>query len=249
MSSGLSQSLLSPTGGKASLRTERLGRLRGLYAIVVDGTALAPLALVDAVLRGGARVVQLRLKQAGTGEFLQIAREAVLRCRARGALLIVNDRPDVARLAAADGVHLGQEDLTIEAARQVVGEHALIGVSTHGEEEIDAALAAGADYLGFGPIFTTSTKSATAPGARPLPPPHGVAGLIEAVVRARGTPLVAIGGITARNAGELARSGAACVAAIGEICGAPDPSDAARVLRETFSGRLATGSSGARVGR
>lgn len=216
-------------------RARRLTALRGLYAIADGSSARPPLSLVEAFLRGGARAVQLRLKAAPAGELLRVAREAAALCRAAGALFLIDDRPDVALLSSADGVHLGQDDLPVDAARAVLGPDALVGVSTHSDAEIDAALAAGADYLGFGPVFATATKAATAPGAAPLPPPHGPAGLGRAVRRAGRVPLVAIGGVTAANAAELSRAGAACVAAIGELCGAPDPEGAARALATAFA--------------
>ena len=198
----------------------------GVYAIV-DGSAIRPpLDLVGAFVRGGAAVVQLRLKEAGAGELLRVAREARKLCAGR-ALLLVNDRPDVARLAEADGVHLGQEDLPWLAARAILGPSALIGVSTHSDGEIDGAL--GADYIGFGPIFATSSK----PG-RPLPPPHGIEGLRQAVRRSR-VPLVAIGGITIERASEVAGAGARCVAAIAQLCGAADPEAATREMAKAFA--------------
>ena len=197
----------------------------GVYAIVDGSATRPPLELVAAFVRGGAAVVQLRLKQAGAGELLRVARAARKLCAGR-ALLVVNDRPDVARLAEADGVHLGQEDLPWEAARAVVGPDALVGVSTHSDEEIAAAQ--GADYIGFGPVFATASK----PGA-PLPPPHGAAGLARAVQRSR-IPVVAIGGITAANAAEVAAAGARCAAAIASLCNAPDPEDAVRKLAGAF---------------
>ena len=162
--------------------------MRGLYAIVDDSAARPPLELVSAYIRGGAAVVQLRLKRAGARELLSVAKAAVSLCDAAGVLLIVNDRPDVAKLAGAAGVHLGQDDLPVKDARAVFGPDALIGVSTHSDGELDAALAAGADYLGFGPVFATASK----PGAA-LPPPHGVEGLARAVKRAGRVPVVAIG--------------------------------------------------------
>jgi thiamine-phosphate pyrophosphorylase len=212
------------------LKERRLARLRGLYAIVDGSAARPPLELVQAFLRGGAAVIQLRLKTLSARELYQVAREAVAACRQRGALLLVNDRPDVARAAGADGVHLGQEDLPAGAARDLLGKDALIGVSTHSDAEIDAALAEGADYLGFGPVFATRSKA----GA-PLPPPHGLAGLERAVRRAAPLPVVAIGGLTVGTASGVARTGAACAAAIGELCHAPDPESAARALAEAFS--------------
>ena len=212
------------------LKERRLARLRGLYAIVDGSAARPPLELVQAFLRGGAAVIQLRLKSLSTRELCEVAREAARICRQRDALLLVNDRPDVARAAGADGVHLGQEDLPAGAARDLLGDDALVGVSTHSDAEIDAALGAGVDYLGFGPVFETRSK----PGA-PLPPPHGLAGLERAVRRAAPVPVVAIGGLTARSAAGSAHAGAACVAAIGELCHAADPEQAARALAEAFS--------------
>ena len=184
---------------------------------------------MEAFLRAGAPVVQLRLKSLSARDLLSVAREAVAMCRQRDALLLVNDRPDVARAADADGVHVGQEDLPVEAARDVVGPDALVGVSTHSDAEIDSALATGADYLGYGPIFETRSK----PGA-PLPPPHGIAALKRAVRRAGPVPVVAIGGITSASAPGVARAGAACAAAIHELCRAPDPEAAARAFAEAF---------------
>jgi thiamine-phosphate pyrophosphorylase len=197
-----------------------------VYAIVDGSATRPPLDLVGAFVRGGAAMVQLRLKEAGAGELLRLAREARKLCAGR-ALLLVNDRPDVARLAEADGVHLGQEDLPWLVARAILGPHALIGVSTHSDAEIDAAQ--GADYIGFGPIFATSSK----PG-RPLPPPHGIGGLRRAVRRSR-IPLVAIGGITIERVPEVAGAGARCVAAIAQLCFAPDPELATREMAKAFA--------------
>jgi thiamine-phosphate pyrophosphorylase len=200
---------------------------QGVYAIADGSAGRPPLDLVAAFVRGGAAVVQLRLKRAGAGELLRVAREARRICAGK-ALLLVNDRPDVALLAEADGVHLGQEDLPWQAARWILGPRALIGVSTHSDAEIDGAQ--GADYLGFGPIFPTSSK----PGS-PLPPPQGIEGLRRAVQRSK-TPIVAIGGITSKNARAVAEAGARCAAAIAEFCNSPDPEQAVRALRQAFAG-------------
>lgn len=199
---------------------------RGVYAIADGASGRPVLDLVDAFVRGGAAVVQLRLKDAGAGELLRLAREARKLCPPGGPLLFVNDRPDVARLAEADGVHLGQEDLPLQAARQIVGPAMIVGVSTHSDEELAAAQ--GADYVGFGPIFATASK----PGAV-LPPPHGVEGLRRAVQRSK-APVVAIGGITAATAGAVARAGAHCIASIAEICKAENPELAVRALAAAF---------------
>lgn len=193
---------------------------RGLYAIVDS------LERAAAAVEGGAAVVQLRVKGAGAGRMLATARAIGALCKGRAAF-IMNDRPDLARLSDADGVHLGQDDLPVAAARAVIGPGRLVGVSTHSDGEIDAALAAGADYLGFGPVFATSSKDAA------LPPPHGIDGLSRAVRRARGVPVVAIGGITSATVREVAATGARCAAAIAEL--ARDPLAASR-FAEAFRG-------------
>lgn len=185
---------------------------KGAYCIVDEASGQPPARLVRAFVENGAAVVQLRFKEAGAGELLRIAREARALCAGR-ALLLVNDRPDVAKLACADGVHLGQDDLPVADARELLGPDALIGVSTHSDAEIDAA--AGADYIGFGPVFATRSK----PGAV-LPPPHGLEGLRRAVARSR-LPVVAIGGITVATVGAVAATGARCAAAIAELCEDP----------------------------
>ena len=200
----------------------------GIYAIVDGSSARPPLELVAAFAAGGAAVVQLRLKDAGAGELLRVAREARRIC-AGSTLLLVNDRPDVARLAEADGVHLGQEDLPVAAARAILGHKAVIGLSTHSDAEIDAAQ--GADYIGFGPIFATASK----PGA-PLPPPHGIEGLRRAVARAK-VPVAAIGGITEANAGAVAAAGARCAAAIASLCNSADPRAAVEEMRRAWESR------------
>jgi len=205
----------------------------GIYAIVDSAAASrhGPLELVAAFVKGGAAVVQLRLKDTGAGELLRIAREAKAIC-AGHALLLINDRPDMAKLAQADGVHLGQDDLPLAEARALLGPSAIIGISAHSDEELQAAQ--GADYAGFGPIFATRSK----PGAA-LPPPHGLAGLRRAVQLSK-VPLVAIGGLTAATAHEVAATGARCAAAIAELCGAADPEAAVRAMAAAFgsSGRL-----------
>jgi thiamine-phosphate pyrophosphorylase len=208
------------------------GLPHGVYAIVDGPAGPPPLDLIAAFVRGGASVVQLRLKGIGTGDFVQIAREARRICAGK-ALLLVNDRPDVARLAEAGGVHLGQDDLPVEAARALLGRGALIGLSTHSEKEIDES--AGADYIGFGPIFATRSK----PGA-PLPPPHGIEGLRRAVKRAK-VPVVAIGGITVENVAQIASTGARCAAAISALCKAANPEQAVRSFAEAWGPRPEAG--------
>ncbi|HEX3476695.1 MAG TPA: thiamine phosphate synthase [Kofleriaceae bacterium] len=193
----------------------------GFYAVLDrDDPALAR-ALV-----GESRVLQVRIKPAAgavdTGELVRIARMARRICDDAGAALIVNDRVDVALAVDADGVHLGQTDLSIEDARRIASE-LWIGVSTHNLDQVRAACEAGADYLGFGPVFATATK------ANP-DPVQGLDGLRAAVAAASGRPVVAIGGITAGTAGEVYRTGAHAICAIGAVNTAGDPRDAARRL-------------------
>jgi thiamine-phosphate diphosphorylase len=192
-----------------------------LYAIVDPlDTGRTPEELAGALLAGGARLLQLRLKTAGSGELLAAARALrVLTARA-GALLLINDRPDVARAAGADGVHLGQDDLPVAAARVVLGPGAVVGVSTHDVEQARVAASAGADYLGVGPVFTTTTKVAT-------PPARGL-DLVRAVRAAVALPLVGIGGITPDTAPAVRAAGADAVAMIAALVRAPDVTAAVR---------------------
>jgi thiamine-phosphate pyrophosphorylase len=171
--------------------------------------------------------VQLRLKGTGAGTMLAAAAAIAPRARAAGALFLVNDRPDVARAADADGVHLGQDDVPVAAARRVLGPGKLVGVSTHDPEELAAAVAADVDYVGVGPVYATSSKV----GARA---PRGL-DLVRAARRLTTLPLVAIGGITPDTAPAVLAAGADAVAMIGALVRAADP---AATVRETVA-RLA----------
>jgi thiamine-phosphate pyrophosphorylase len=196
--------------------------IRGFYAVLDrDDEALAH-ALVSA-----ARVLQVRIKPRGgrceTAELMRIAEMARRVCDDAGAALIINDRIDVALAVDADGVHLGQTDLPIAEARRISGD-LWIGVSTHNVDQVRAAVDAGADYLGFGPIFTTSTKENP-------DPEQGFDGLELAVAAASGHPIVAIGGITAGDVAALYRTGVPAICAISAVNDARDPRDAARQFR------------------
>jgi thiamine-phosphate pyrophosphorylase len=195
-----------------------------LYPIADAGSCRDVVALAEAILAGGARLLQLRAKDASTRELVALARAVQARAVRAGALLILNDRADVARLVGT-GVHLGQDDLPPAAARAILGPDAVIGVSTHNLAQLDAAVEAGAaDYLAFGPIFATRSK------ANPDP----ALGLAElAAARARcPLPLVAIGGITAASIRAVRAAGADAVAVIGAIASAADPTAATRQLRD-----------------
>jgi thiamine-phosphate pyrophosphorylase len=192
-----------------------------LYAIVDPlDTGRSPEELARAMLRGGARILQLRLKAASSRDLLAAACALRDLTRDAGALLIVNDRADIARAADADGVHLGQDDLPPAAARAILGSGSIVGVSTHDVAQARAAAAAGADYLGVGPVFTTSTKP-DALAAR------GIA-LVRAVREAVTVPLVAIGGITPDAAVGVRAAGADAVAMIGALVRAGDVEGAVR---------------------
>jgi thiamine-phosphate pyrophosphorylase len=195
-------------------RTEvRALELRGFYAVLDRDDEWLARKLID----GGACIVQVRVKTAGAGELARIATMV----KRLGAKVIVNDRVDVAIAVCADGVHLGQTDLPLVDARKLVGARMAIGISTHSVEQVERAVAGGADYLGFGPIFATTTKQNP-------DPVQGIAGLRAAVATARGVPIVAIGGITPQTVTEVYASGASAACAIGAVNGAPDVVLAAR---------------------
>ncbi len=191
------------------------------YAMVDPAGGHEPAALAALLLDAGARILQLRLKDASSREFLTAAREIVRMCRARGALAIVNDRADIARLAEADGVHVGQEDLPARMARAIVGPGRIVGVSTHGVEQARAAEADGADYIGFGAIYAGGLKNvANAQGLERL----------RAVRAAVGIPIVAIGGITETTMPAVLAAGADAAAIITDVVGAADPAAKVRAL-------------------
>jgi thiamine-phosphate pyrophosphorylase len=214
---------------------------RGLY-VLVDPEHCAgrdPETVAAAALRGGCAALQLRAKRLDGGPLLALARRIGARCRAAGVPFVVNDRPDVALLAGADGLHLGQTDLPLDAARRIVG--ALpIGLSTHSLPQARQAVDAGADLLGFGPVFGTTSKE------RP-DPTVGLAALRE-VSETTPIPVVAIGGITIDNAVAVAASGAALGAVILAVCAAPDPVAAARALHAALTGGDGSGAGGPGMG-
>ncbi len=191
------------------------------YAMVDPAGGHDPVALARILLEAGARILQLRLKDAPSRDFLAAARTIVGLCRARGALMIVNDRADIARLAEADGVHVGQDDLPVAAARAIVGAGRIVGVSTHDVEQARTAEAAGADYIGFGAIYPGGLKNvANAQGLERL----------RAVRSAVRIPIVAIGGITEATAPAVLAAGANAVAIISDVARAADPGAKARAL-------------------
>jgi thiamine-phosphate pyrophosphorylase len=203
-----------PAGGGRSPRNAiRSGR--GLYLIVTSPN-IPHDELVRAAVERRVPVVQLREKDAPADEVARLASELRGVTTGTDTLLIVNDRPEAALEALADGVHVGRDDTRPEEARLLMGDSRVLGVSGNTVEEARAAQAAGADYLGLGPVFPTSTKQ----DART---PVGLGGLARVATEVPDLPIVAVGGIDASNAASVVRAGAAYVAVVSAICFADDP--------------------------
>ena len=195
-----------------------------LYAVTDRAWARDEAALmrqIEAAVRGGAGVVQLREKHLDHEAFLEEARRFTALCRRLGAVSIINDSVEIALEAGADGVHVGQSDLEAGRARALLGPGKIVGVSAHSRSEARRAQAAGADYLGCGAAFATGTKT----DAKPIPKET-----IRAVTAAVDIPVVAIGGVSRENLLELRGLGLAGVAVVSGIFGQPDAEAAAREL-------------------
>jgi thiamine-phosphate diphosphorylase len=175
--------------------------------------------LLAGVIEGGCRMVQLREKEWPSGRLLPVARGLRDRCRRAGVTFVVNDRVDLALAVEADGVHLGQDDLPARVARRLLRPGMLLGVSSHGVEQAQAACDDGADYVAVGSMFATTTK----PDFQLVGP--ALIRKLRAQIR---VPLVGIGGITHDNVAEVVRAGADGVAVISAVCAASDPAVATR---------------------
>ena len=176
----------------------------------------APADLARAFLDGGATWIQVRAKQLPSAAFLRLCDDVVRRAEAQKATVIVNDRADLALLSGADGVHVGQDDLTPAAVRRLLGPGAVVGWSTHTLDQFDAAMLEPASYLAVGPVFGTRTKET---GYKAV----GIELVAAAGARAAGHPVVAIGGITLENAMGVIEAGAAAVAVISDLLVTNDP--------------------------
>ena len=201
--------------------------MKGLY-VILDPEHCAgrdALWVAEQALRGGCAALQLRAKQMPDAARLRLARALKQRCSDAGVPFWVNDRLDIALLCDADGLHLGQDDVPLSDARKLWGDRPL-GLSTHTLPQASTAQMAGADVIGFGPIFATRSKLAADPAV-------GLPGLREACTRVS-RPVVAIGGITLEHAADIRRAGASCAAVIGAVCGAPDPARAAAELHRAL---------------
>jgi thiamine-phosphate pyrophosphorylase len=194
-----------------------------LYVLLTGSQCAAALDWTIArAATGGATVFQLRENTLSYSELVARARDVRRWTKEASALFIVNDRPDVARLVGADGVHLGQDDLPVADARRIVGPDALIGVSTHSVEQVRKAVLDGADYLGVGPTFPSRTKAFDAfPGLE----------FVRATAAETTLPAFALGGVGPENVGEVVAAGLRRVAVSAAVCAADDPEVVARVLR------------------
>jgi len=207
-----------PRSGRAKLKPHPAELARRLRLIVITDAELArPRDVVDVTaeaLAAGAPAVQVRAKGASARELLELGRRILPLARAHRALLFVNDRLDVALALGADGVHLGPEDLPVAAARRALGEGFLIGASTDEPDVARRLVADGADYIGCGAVYATSTK----------PDAGDVIGLegLERVARAVDVPVVGIGGITVARSAEVAATSAAGIAVVGAVMAGPD---------------------------
>lgn len=214
----LQKSLFAANDDRPSLADARL-------YVLVDGRESAEqfATLIGALIAAGVDVIQLRDKRLDDRTLLARARQLRELTRGSRTRFIMNDRADLAVLAEADGVHVGQEELSVAEARRIVGPRRLVGVSTHSLEQARQAAAEGADYLGVGPVFPGETKAFDAyPGLE----------LVRTVAAESLPPAFAIGGITAANVGEVLRAGLRRAAVGGAIVNAADPAAAARELRE-----------------
>jgi len=197
-----------------------------LCVLVTDSLCRASLVgTVKEAILGGAQMIQLREKNVDDRTLLARARDVGQLTRAAGVLFIVNDRPDIARLCEADGVHLGQDDLPVHEARRILGPDALIGVSTHNLEQVRRAVLEGASYLGVGPTFPSQTKDFST-----------LAGLefVQAACADTSLPAFAIGGITQANLDQVLAAGARRIAVSNAICAADDPRAVAQALRRSL---------------
>ncbi|HEY0318870.1 MAG TPA: thiamine phosphate synthase [Solirubrobacterales bacterium] len=216
---------LSPPEGSGPLRRERLRTARLYFCCEARPRGEDPEAMLRAALGGGVDIVQLREKQLDRVEIKRSASTFTRVCDTYSALFIVNDDPELALTLGADGVHVGQDDVSAEEARELLGPDAIIGLSTHSEEQIAAATERPVDYISVGPIWETPTKQ-----GRPAVGLELIAYAAEHATR----PFFAIGGIDPGNAEQVVRAGARRLCAVRAIRDAADPAAAAAALRRAF---------------
>jgi thiamine-phosphate pyrophosphorylase len=207
---------------RSSPRHQQLAQARLYWLFTPSAAAGRWEWLLERALLGGVQIVQLREKQLADRACLQLAQAVRRRCQQANVLFLVNDRPDLAWMTEADGVHLGQDDLPISQARHLLGPDALIGVSTHSLEQVQQAWQEGADYIGVGPVFPSSTKSFEHfPGLE----------FVRQAVALSYRPAFALGGITPENLPQVLAAGARHIAVSACLSQADDPATVARQLR------------------
>jgi len=217
---------LAPPEAHGPLRRERLRTARLYFVCEALPGGREPEALLRAALDGGVDIVQLREKELGREEIERSARTFRRLCDTYSALFIVNDDPWLARTCGADGVHIGQDDAGASEAREVLGPEAIVGLSTHSEQQLAASAAEPIDYVSVGPIWETPTKA-----GRP-----GVGlGLVEHAAAQAPHPFFAIGGIEPANAAEVVAAGARRLGAVRAIRDAADPAAEAEALRRALA--------------
>jgi thiamine-phosphate pyrophosphorylase len=216
---------LSLPEGDGPLRRERLRTAR-LYFVCDARPATDLESLLRAALTGGADIVQLREKKLGRAEIERAAGTFRRVADTFSALFVLNDDPEMARICDADGVHVGQDDVSAEQARELMGPDAIVGLSTHSEEQIAASAGRPVDYISVGPIWETPTKEGR-PGV-------GLE-LIQHAAADAPHPFFAIGGIDPSNAGQVVEAGAERLCAVRAIRDAADPAAAAQELRQAFA--------------
>ncbi|HLY49217.1 MAG TPA: thiamine phosphate synthase [Solirubrobacteraceae bacterium] len=198
-------------------RRERLAAAR-IYLICPDQDD----GFLEAALRGGVDIVQLRMKNANAAAVAQAGKRFRRITSRHGALLMINDRPDLVQELDADGAHVGQEDMPVAQARQIVGADRLLGLSTHTEAQVDSVRHADVDYIGVGPVYETPTKAGR--------PAVGLELVRYAARRAR-IPFFAIGGISPANLAAVRQAGARRIAVVRALTSANDPEQVARQMR------------------
>jgi len=215
----------APPEGQGPLRRERLRTARLYFVCDARPGGVDPEPLLRAALTGGVDIIQLREKNLGRAEIERAADTFRRVADNYSALFIVNDDPDLARACDADGVHVGQDDASVEEARAVLGSQAIIGQSTHSEEQIAAAEERDIDYFAVGPVWETPTK-----------PGRAAVGLelVSHAAEVATKPFFAIGGIGPLNAGEVVTAGAQRMCVVRAIRDAPHPQAAAEALRRAF---------------
>ena len=205
---------------------KQIGRLHLLTDTVLQ-SRFSHVELTKLAIAGGADTIQFRQKGGSTREMIEVARQMKKLCEQSDVMFIVNDRVDVAIAAGADGVHLGQDDFPIPLARELLGEGRVIGGSAATITEARNCLSEGADYVGFGPVYPTTSKDDAGP----------VSGIdiLKQVVEAVPLPIIAIGGIGAENTAEIIRAGAQGIAVISAVCCQEDPERATKTLYQVLN--------------